>query len=57
MICRARFPSATEIPAKLREDRSGWEARCCRPLSDTSVPSRLRVNRPDSLARAATSLT
>lgn len=45
------------IPAKLREDRAGWVARCSRELSVTPVPSRLRVCRLDISARADTSLT
>lgn len=57
MICRAWLPSATEIPAKLRDDRAGWVARCSRELSVTPVPSRLRVCRLDSSAKADTSLT
>lgn len=57
MICRAWLPSATGIPAKLREDRDGWQTRCSRVLSVTSVPSRLRVCRLDSCAKADKSLT
>lgn len=57
IICSTWSPSATGIPAKLRDIRPGCVARCSREPSVTHVPSRLRVCRLDSPAKADTSLT
>lgn len=57
MICRAWLPLATQIPAKLSENKAGSVARCISDSSVTPVPSRLRVCRLERSAKADTSLT
>lgn len=57
IILRAWFPSFTEIPPKLREDRVGWVEMLSRDSSVTPVPFRFKVCKLDIPARAEISLT